>query len=159
MGQNAIKKRAADAGSKHGDIYAWARRQAALLRKGRLDEIDSLGIAEEIDDVGEEQYYRLEGALRVLAHHLLNWDRQPAARSRSWALSILEQRRRAARQLQKNPGLKSRLDEALSEAYEGARIDAARETGLPLGAFPVESPYALAELMDRPILWPGEEAE
>ena len=65
--------------------------------------------------MGEEQYDKLESALRVLMLHLLKWDHQPDMRSRSWTLSIREQRRRVLRQLRKNPGLKSRLDEALAD--------------------------------------------
>ena len=53
--------------------------------------------------MGEEQYDKLESALRVLMLHLLKWDHQPSMRSRSWTLTIREQRRRAERQLRKNP--------------------------------------------------------
>src|SRR5208283_524313 len=85
--------------AKERDLYSWAARQAALLREGRVAEIDAAAIAEEIDDVGEEQYHRLESALRALMHDLLKWDYQPAARSRSRAIAIREQKRRADRQL------------------------------------------------------------
>ena len=124
--------------AKEADLYSWARRQAELLRAGRLSEIDAAAIAEEIDDVGEEQYDKLESALRVLMLHLLKWDHQPAMRSRSWALTIREHRRRVQRQLRKNPGLKSQVDEALEAAYEDARLEASSETGLPLKIFPAQ---------------------
>jgi hypothetical protein len=153
-----VKEKAGLAAAKERDLYAWAVRQAALLREGRLGEIDAVAIAEEIDDVGEEQYHRLESALRVLLHHLLKWDYQPDARSRSWAITVREQRRRAERQLKKNPGLKARLDEALREAYEDARDEAARETGLPTRTFPMSIPFAFSDLMERPIVWPDDEA-
>src|SRR5271157_3490305 len=120
MGRDAVRQKGA-APSKESDLYSWAVRQAELLREGRLTEIDPAAIAEEIDDVGEEEYHRLESALRVLMLHLLKWDHQPERRSRSWTISIREQRRRAARQLRRNPGLKSRLDDALTDAYEDAR--------------------------------------
>ena len=68
--------------TKEADLYSWALRQAELLRAGRLADIDPAAIAEEIDDVGEEQYLRLESALRVLMLHLLKWDHQPDQRSR-----------------------------------------------------------------------------
>ena len=82
-------------------------RQAELLRAGRLSEIDPAAIAEEIDDVGEEQYDKLESALRVLMLHLLKWDHQPdqaqpfldAVHSRAAAASSAP--------TAKNPGLKS----------------------------------------------------
>jgi len=72
-------------------------------------------------------------------------------------LSILEHRRRVLRQLKKSPGLKSQLEEALSAAYEDARLEAAGETGLPLTLFAFACPYAYAELMERPVVWPGDE--
>jgi Domain of unknown function DUF29 len=158
MGRNAARKQMGTPVTKEADLYSWALRQAELLRAGRLSEIDPAGLAEEIDDVGEEQYHRLESAFRVLMLHLLKWDHQPDRRSRSWTLSILEQRRRAQRQLRKSPGLKSQLDEALIAAYEDARVEAASETGLPLSAFPATRPYEFSEIMERPIVWPGDEA-
>jgi hypothetical protein len=99
--------------TKEADLYSWARHQAELLRAGRLSEIDAAAIAEEIDDVGEEQYDKLESAFRALMLHLLKRDHQPSMRSRSWTLTMREQRRRVERRLRKNPGLKSQVDEAL----------------------------------------------
>ncbi len=157
MGRNAAPDKVEAPVSKEADLYSWAVRQAELLRAGRLSEIDPAAIAEEIDDVGEEQYERLESALRVLMLHFLKWDHQPDRRSRSWTNTVREQRRRVERQLRKNPGLKSRLDEALSEAYEDARDEASTETGMPTRAFPVVRPFEYAELMERPIVWPGDE--
>jgi Domain of unknown function DUF29 len=158
MGRNAVRDKVRTPVMKEADLYSWALRQAELLRAGRLSEIDPAGIAEEIDDVGDEQYDKLESALRVLMLHLLKWDNQPTMRSRSWTMTVREQRRRALRQLRKNPGLKSRLDEALADAYEDARDEASSETGLPLRAFPATRPFDYAEIMERPIVWPGDEA-
>jgi hypothetical protein len=156
MGRNVVRKEQASP-TKRDDLYSWALHQAELLRAGRLSEIDPVAIAEEIDDVGEEQYDKLESALRVLMLHLLKWDHQPFMRSRSWTLTVREQRRRAERRLRKNPGLKSQLDVALGAAYEDARLEAANETGLPLSVFPVTRPFEYAEIMERSIVWPGDE--
>ncbi|HKN08290.1 MAG TPA: DUF29 family protein, partial [Pseudomonadota bacterium] len=71
MGRNVAREKAGTLVAKEADLYSWAVRQAALLREGRLTEIDAAAIAEEIDDVGEEEYHRLESALRVLMLHLL----------------------------------------------------------------------------------------
>ena len=70
MGRNAARDQSRTP-SKEADLYSWAMRQAELLRAGRLSEIDPVAIAEEIDDVGEEQYDKLESALRILMLHLL----------------------------------------------------------------------------------------
>jgi hypothetical protein len=157
MASGSAKRKARSPVAKERDLYTWARQTAASLREGRLGDLDLAAVAEEIDDVGEEQYLRLESALRVLLHHLLKWDHQPTARSHSWAISVREQRRRVERQLRKNPGLEGRLDEALADAYQDARDEAARETGLPTRTFPAVSPYPFAEIMARPIVWPGDE--
>jgi hypothetical protein len=156
MGRNVVRKEQGGP-TKRDDLYSWAVRQAELLRAGRLSEIDPIAIAEEIDDVGMEKYHRLEDALRVVMLHLFKWDHQPDRRSRSWTLSTLEHRRRVHRQLRSSPSLKSQLDEALEGAYEDARLEAANETGLPLSAFPVRRPFEYAEIMERSIVWPGDE--
>jgi hypothetical protein len=156
MGRNVVRKEP-DAPAKRDDLYSWAVRQAELLRAGRLSEIDPVAIAEEIDDVGEEEYYRLESALRVVVLHLLKWDHQHERCSRSWALSIREHRRRVLRRLRRSPGLKSQLDEALEAAYEDARLEASSETGLPLKIFPRKLPFDYSEVMERVIVSPGDE--
>ncbi|HEY1885006.1 MAG TPA: DUF29 domain-containing protein [Roseiarcus sp.] len=157
MARNEVREETKRAAAKEADLYSWARRQAELLRAGRLSEIDPVAIAEEIDDVGMEEYHRLESALRVVMLHLLKWDHQPDRRSRSWTLSILEHRRRVHRRLRRSPGLKSQLDEALEAAYEDARLEASSETGLPLKIFPRKLPFDYGEVMERPVVWPGDE--
>ena len=136
------------------DLYSWAVEQAALLRAGRIVEVDAANIAEELDDVGNEQYDKLESALRMILLHLLKWDHQPARRSRSWTASILVQRNHVQRVLKKNPGLKPRVEEAIVEAYTDARILAAAQTRLDEADFPARCPYSWQQIMQRPIEWP-----
>jgi Domain of unknown function DUF29 len=157
MVKSAVREETKRPGAKDRDLYSWALHQAELLRAGRLSEIDAAAIAEEIDDVGAEEYDKLESALRVLMLHVLKWDHQQDRRSRSWSLSVVEHRKRVHRQLRRSPGLKSRLDEALEDAYEDARLEAASETGLPLSVFPMRRPFDYAEIMERPVVWPGDE--
>jgi hypothetical protein len=123
------------------DYYGWVEQQVALLRSGRLTEVDAENVAEELSDVGRTEYRELESALRVLMLHLLKWDYQPTHRSRSWVRSIDVQRRRATRVLQDNPSLKRRVPEATRDAYGDARREAAYETGLTNKLFPIECPY------------------
>jgi hypothetical protein len=133
------------------DLYGWAEDQIALLKNGRLSEIDADNIAEELTDVGHEQYDKLESALRVLLLHFLKWDHQPTHRSRGWLLSVHEQRKRIARVLRKNPSLVPRVPEATEEGYEDARDDAVAETGLARKVFPAECPYDWAAITSRVI--------
>jgi Domain of unknown function DUF29 len=139
------------------DLYSWAVEQAALLRAGRIIEADAGDIAEELDDVGTEQYDKLESALRIILVHLLKWDHQPARRSRSWWASIAVGRNQVRRVLRKNPGLKRRLDEAITAAYEDARVQAAAQTHLGPRTFPARCPLSWQQLMEREIAWPVEE--
>ena len=132
------------------DVYAWAQAQAESLRAGRLDEIDAENVAEEILDVGRNEYDKLESALRVLLQHMLKWDFQPEKRSRSWANTIAEQRDRVDQQLQGNPSLKSRREEAMARAYRAGRLRASTETELEVEAFPEACPYDWDAILNRP---------
>ena|SRR2546423_4354258 len=139
------------------DLYSWAVEQAALLRAGKIAEADVLNIAEELDDVGNEQYDKLESALRLIVLHLLKWDHQPERRSRSWYASIAVQRNHVRKVLRKNPGLKPLLNEAIAEAHEDARLEAAADTDLEEGAFSKQCPYSWEIIMERPIQWPPKD--
>ena len=92
---------------------------------------------------------------RIL-QHLLKWDHQPEVRTRSWALSISEHRRRVAEHLQDGPGLKSILPKTLHKAYRNGRRHALDETGLSRKVLPEACPYTWDEIMSRPIDWPDE---
>ncbi len=131
------------------DIYGWAMEQAAALRAGDLSALDREHLAEEIESLGRSELRSLVSAWRVVLLHMLKFDHQPARQTRSWALSIRDQRDEAADILADSPGLKSRLDDAMARAYRGARVDAARETGLPLRTFPETCPYTRDEMLTR----------
>ena len=137
------------------DLYGWATEQAALLRAGRIAEADALNIAEELDDVGNEQYDRLESALRLILLHLLKWDHQPERRSRSWWAGITVQRNHVRRLLRKNPGLKAHIKSATADAYEDARVEAAAQTRLDPRKLPAQCRYSWDDIMGRPIEWPA----
>jgi hypothetical protein len=137
------------------DLYSWVQEQVGLLRSGRVDALDLDNIAEELSDVGAEQYDKLESAVTVLIAHLLKWDHQPERRSRSWALTIEEQRLRIAKQLRKNPSLKARLAEALEDGFRLGRVKAAREMKRELKSLPSLCPYAWDTIMDRDVALGG----
>ncbi len=142
------------------DFYSWAQEQAAALRRAGAERvntsvpIDWQNLAEEVDGMGQEQADKLESAYRVLLMHLLKWQFQPERRSTSWRLGIVEQRRRAVRLLDRNPGLKPRREALWRDAYEDARELAGIETELGEAAFPVDCPYALDNALDASF-WPG----
>lgn len=130
------------------DFHAWTRQQADLIRSGRFGELDAVNLIDEIEDMGGSRERELESRLGVLLAHLLKWRYQPDRRSRSWRLTIMEQRRRIARLLKRNPSLKPLLVEVLEDAYGDALLIAARETDLDESAFPPACPFSLEQVMD-----------
>ena len=136
-------------GAYERDFYSWLMQQARAVREGRWGAVDRGNLAEEIESLGREQFNKLESALRVLLAHFLKWDHQPERRSRSWALSIREQRLEIADVLEDNPGLKPRIPEAIARAYRHARIAAAKEMGLETSTFPEPCPHSFEEMTAR----------
>lgn len=132
------------------DLYNWALEQGALLRARRFDEVDIENVAEEIESLARTEFDKLVSFLRLTIMHMLKWEYQPSRRTRSWAISIANHRESADEILADNPGLKSRIGEALERAYPKARRDAADETELPFATFPESCPYSLSEIMTRP---------
>ena len=128
------------------DFYGWIQQQAALLKAGQLSAIDLNNIIEEIETMGRSEYRELESRLTVLLLHLLKWTFQPSRRSRSWELSIDEQRIRFGMMLKENPSLKPRLDDMLVDAYRLAIVKAAKETKLEKKSFPAECPLNWQEI-------------
>jgi hypothetical protein len=132
------------------DFYAWTQEQSQLLKTGQLHQIDWQNIAEEIEDMGRSEKRQLESRLELLIMHLLKWQFQPNLRSRSWQLTIKEQRLRLEKLLQKNPSLQPNLTEAIEDVYPLATLSAERETGLSL--FPEICPYTLSEILSLEFL-------
>jgi len=135
------------------DFYAWANEQAALLRSGKIASADIQHIAEEIESMGRTEKRELVNRLVVLFLHLLKWQFQPALRGNSWRLSVEEQRYRLADHLDDNPSLKSKLDQAIHDAYRLALIEAEKKTGLARGTFPATCPWSFDQAMQEDF-WP-----
>jgi len=131
------------------DGYGWAMAQAALIRAGRLSEVDWENVAEEIESVGKSERRALESALQVVIVHILKWDFQPSRRTRSWANSIAAHRAHFEDLLSENPSLKPQLDDILRRAWRLARVDAEQETGLDADLFPID-PYGWDRLRSDP---------
>ena len=136
------------------DFFAWANRQARLLRAGQLEQADIEHIAEEIESMGKSELRELENRLALLFVHLLKWRFQPTLRGRSWELTIKEQRRRLRRHLGQNPSLKSKLTQASEDAYGDAILESARQTGLAEEGFPPTCPFSNDQILDDDY-WPN----
>jgi len=135
------------------DLYTWAGQQAELLRQRQFERLDLVNLIEEVDDLGKRHYEQLESRLVQLIAHLLKWQVQHWRRSNSWRATIRVQRTSLEKLLRRNPGLKSRLDEAMAESWPEARDLAISETDLPDDNFPQVCPYTLVAVLD-PDFWP-----
>jgi len=131
------------------DFYAWLMHNVALIRAGKLAEIDAENVAEELEGMAKRDRRQLINRLAVLLMHLLKWQFQPGKRSRSWELTIEEQRKQVEQLLKDSPSLKYQLDERVAEAYDLAIVKAEKETGFLRKTFPVMCPYTLDQALDN----------
>ena len=142
------------------DFYAWARQQANLLRTEELEKLDLPNLIEELEAMSLRDRRELTSRLMVLLMHLLKSRYQPSPQGRtqprSWLNTITSQRHKIELVLDDSPSLRrelegeleGELEDRLAYAYPRARLQASRETGLPLAIFPPACPYTLAEILD-----------
>lgn len=136
------------------DYHAWMLQQIALLKAGRISDVDIPNLIEELETLAASPKREIENRLVVLLHHLLKWELQPSRRSNSWKASILEQRSRIRREIETSPSLKRYPAKVVGSEYPVARLRASGETGLPLSAFPETCPYSAQQALDHDF-WPG----
>ena len=130
------------------DFYAWTLEQSKILQNGDLQKLDIINLVDEIESLGKQQRQELRNRLGILIGHLLKWNYQPEKRSKSWRVTIREQRREILRLLKENPSLKPYLEEAVAYAYQSGLDLVARETLLDYQDLPVDCPYILEQLFD-----------
>ncbi len=130
------------------DFYGWTQEQAALLKAGRLSELDIDNLLEEVETMGRSEKRELDSRLTVLLLHLLKWQYQPVRRARSWQLTIEGQRINFSETLYENPSLKPQLDTILKKAYKKAILKASQETALDKQIFPGTCPWTLSQILD-----------
>lgn len=130
------------------DFYSWALHNAQLIRSGQLSEIDIENIATELETMGRNNKRELINRLAVLIAHLLKWKYQSIKRSKSWVLTIKNQRFELADLLAESPSLRQEVEIKFAHAYEKALILAAAETAMDEQEFPQHSPFSLTECLD-----------
>jgi hypothetical protein len=135
------------------DFYAWAMRNAELIRQGNLSEIDAEHISEELESMGISEKRELLSRLTVLLAHLLKWQFKAEKRTNSWGSTIVTQRAEIRRLLAASPSLKTNLDANIDEAYGDAMDKAEVETFLSKDHFPQSCPYSVEQIMNK-TFWP-----
>jgi hypothetical protein len=131
------------------DFYGWTQEQAALLKAGRLNDLDIANLIEEVEAMGRSEKRELESRLTVLLVHLLKWKYQSNRRCRSWQLTIKTQRIDFLKVLRDNPGLKPSLEQCMVDAYQLATIKASQETGLDEAIFPSVCPWGFSDTIKQ----------
>lgn len=130
------------------DFYAWTQEQSKLLKLGEWKALDILNLVEEIESLGKQQKQELRNRLGILIGHFLKWQYQPDFRSRSWKITIREQRRRIKEHILENPSLKSYLSQAILEAYQDGIDLVLKETPLEETDLPKENIYTVEQIFD-----------
>ena len=137
------------------DLHAWALQNATLLRQGHLAEVDAEHLAEELEDMGANKKRAIVRHLMRLLQHLLKYKMQPQLRSKSWQLTIRNQREDLQELLEESPSLVHMLHdpERWRRAYARAVSEASIETGMDESVFPRECPFTVEQALN-PDFWP-----
>lgn len=132
------------------DFFAWTQEQANLIKNKLFDKLDFEHLLEEVESMGASERRELGSRLSVLLMHLLKWKYQPTYQSRSWQLTIEEQRNELLFLLKQNPSLKNheKLNDTFLHAYSVAILKAAQETGLSKKTFPESCEWSVEQVLD-----------
>ena len=116
------------------------------LKEKRFAELDLENLVEEIKDLSKRERDKLLSSIRLILHYLLKWNFQPQKRSRSWEITIEQERSNIELYLEDSPSLKKYFSEEwVNKMYRIARLDAAKDTGLD---FSTKCPYTIEEILD-----------
>lgn len=118
------------------DFHVWAQQQAAAIRAQDWKNVDWEHLAEEVETLGASDRRELENRITTIIEHLLKLDhgrvREP---ENGWRQTILTQRSRIERLLNRVPSLRPSVGDIILAEYPQARRDA-------LGSFAIYEPDA-----------------
>ena len=100
----------------HEDYQQWLDKQIDLIKAGRVHDIDTVHLIEEMEEMGISNRRALISHLIILLAHLLKWQFQPEHRSSGWRGSIIEQRIQIEDLLETSPNLKRLMPESVDHA-------------------------------------------
>jgi len=128
------------------DETAWLDTMAVLIAQRRISEFDLHNLQEFIESMAKRDRRELESRLKVLLAHLLKWEYQPDKRSKSWSLTIDNQRWEIEFDC-RSKTLRNHADAELESVYAKAVAEAAYEAGLDMSAFPETCPWTLDQIL------------
>ena len=128
------------------DLVAWAQQSATLLRVGaELDTEYRDQIADELEDMAKATRREMRTRTISLMMHMLKIEFQPELRTRSWDLTVMNQRRELEAVLDESPSLHRVLSDEFFKLYGHARRAAEVEIGLE--HFPELNPFTLDQIL------------
>ena len=130
------------------DFNLWIEQTVKQLKNGQIQDLDIENLIEEVQSMGSNDKREIKSRLIVLIMHLLKYKYQPKKKTKSWTSTIITQRNELELVLENSPSLNPFLKENISECYQKARKNAARETKLPLTTFPLECPFTPEQIID-----------
>lgn len=133
----------------NNDYYSWIIQQSGLLKEKKFNELDLDNLIEEVESMGRSELRALTSKYVILLMHLLKWENQPTHRSKSWEISIRNSRCDVLDILDESPGLKSQYQTCFEKAYDRARREASKETGLDISFFPIDCPWNMDIIMEN----------
>ena len=128
------------------DETGWLEQMSAMAAERATASMDFPNLSEYLADMAKRDKRETLQRLVVLLVHLLKWQHQPKKRSRSWQLTIQEQREEL-QELLESGTLRNYADGALSKAYQRAVRRAAADTKLPEKTFAKSCPFTLAHIL------------
>jgi Domain of unknown function DUF29 len=138
------------------DYYTWTQEQARALREHRIEELDWLNVAEEIEDLGKSERRALQSRLVRLLEHLLKFayarERMFENNARGWELSARNARDAFRDRLEESPGLRPQLETLYTRAYREARNITMKAFRLSDSSIPETPPWTLEEITDDTFL-------
>ena len=148
MAQRTLSRTVPSAPSLYDEDFAlWVEQQVGLIKAGDAAALDVANLVEELEGLTKRDVRALGSQLQRIMLHMLKQRYQPERASRSWADSIRHGRNEIEDILEESPSLRRRLPDLMSRRYPRAVADAASQTRLPVGTFPHEPPFSLAEVL------------
>jgi hypothetical protein len=131
------------------DFYLWALHNAAALREGRLADLDTQNLAEEIESMAGRERRELQSRITQILEHLLKLRLAKGLlleyNQGGWQASILRQRREIGSLIRESPSLKRRIvPELIQECYREAGATVALEYKVEP---PAECPFSVEDIL------------
>ncbi|MHB8884727.1 MAG: DUF29 domain-containing protein [Methylovirgula sp.] len=138
------------------DFLSWCMRQADLLKKNNFDEVDAIGLAEELESMARNQIHLLRSCYRQLCRNLLNWMPHQSYTGTIEDIAITQQREIIAQLLSASPSLNRLREDLFGQAYEDERRKLTAETNLAIAIakFPHAPPFSVDDA-ESSFFWPA----